>query len=112
MVCFCYVIGVDVIEIILYVATDVNVYDIVVIWSNQGYFWNLFGLIRVIFGILLLIQDNLVLLFCCIFFGLFGVIFVMVDLLDLVGIISYVLDAILVYVFDIVFLLVFLVYLG
>lgn len=42
---FCYVIGVDVIEIILYVATDVNVYDVV-----------FFGLIRVIFEMLDLME--------------------------------------------------------
>lgn len=31
---FCYDIGVDVIEVILYVATGVNVYDMVFFWSN------------------------------------------------------------------------------
>lgn len=50
---FCYVVGVDVIEIILYVATNVNVYDVVLI------------------AVLLLNQDNLILLFCCIFYFIF-----------------------------------------
>ena len=60
------------------------------------------------FAVLLLNQDNLVLLFCCNVLYYFSWVFVMVDLVDqvdlvdllvLVGIISYVLDAFLVYVF-------------